>query len=51
MPKEASNAATIGDLATVDGKIANVSTNINNIIGDKYIKDDGNGNKTVDLKK
>ena len=51
MPKEASNAATIGDLATVDGKIVNVSTNINNIIGNTYIKDDGNGNKTIDVKK
>lgn len=45
------NAATIGDLATVDGKIVNVSTNINNIIGNTYIKDDGNGNKIVDLDK
>ncbi|QIX86369.1 YadA family autotransporter adhesin [Campylobacter ureolyticus] len=51
MPKEASNAATIGDLATVDGKIVNVSTSINNIIGDTYIKDDGNGNKTIDVGK
>ncbi|MCZ6160833.1 YadA-like family protein [Campylobacter ureolyticus] len=45
------NAATIGDLATVDGKIVNVSTNINNIIGDTYIKDDGNGNKTINVDK
>ena len=45
------NAATIGDLATVDGKIVNVSTNINNIIGNTYITDDGNGNKTIDVKK
>ncbi|MCZ6134644.1 YadA family autotransporter adhesin, partial [Campylobacter ureolyticus] len=45
------NAATIGDLATVDGKIVNVSTNINNIIGDKYIKHDGNGNKTINVDK
>ncbi|MCZ6155300.1 YadA-like family protein [Campylobacter ureolyticus] len=45
------NAATIGDLATVDGKIVNVSTNINNIIGNTYIKDDANGNKTIDLDK
>ena len=45
------NAATIGDLATVDGKIVNVSTNINNIIGNTYIKNDGNGNKTIDLDK
>ncbi|VYS86401.1 Uncharacterised protein [Campylobacter ureolyticus] len=45
------NAATIGDLATVDGKIVNVSTNINNIIGNTYITDDGNGNKTIDVDK
>ena len=44
------NAATIGDLATVDGKITNVSTNINNIIGDKYIKYD-NGNKKINVDK
>ena len=45
------NAATIGDLATVDGKIVNVSTNINNIIGNTYITDDGNGNKTINVDK
>ena len=51
MPEEVSNAATIGDLATIDGKIANASTNINNIIGDTYIKYDGNGKKTINVDK
>ena len=46
MPKEASNAATIGDLANVDSKITNINTNITNIAnttniigGDIFIKD------------
>ncbi|QKF65262.1 YadA-like family protein [Campylobacter corcagiensis] len=45
MPTEASNAATIGDLASVDSKvtnITNISNNINNIIGGNPKDKDGN---------
>ena len=65
MPKEASNAATIGDLAEVNSKIANVNTditnitnttnNINNTIGgdpkDPNNLIDENGNLTTDGEK
>ncbi len=46
MPKEASNAATIGDLAAVDSEITNINTNITNIANTTNIIG-GNDNKLI----